>query len=122
VNYEISVTFEGDHILAHVSGAGDYGVVEEVCSRISRACEKHQCFNVLGIAESSDPIEAVESYELPGVFRKYNIDARYRIAWVELNPEGVDVIELAADILANRGLPGRLFATVDEAKAWLFDE
>lgn len=119
MNYEISITFEGDHILARTAGAKNYAVVEEIWSKISKACEKHQCFNVLGIADTSEPIEAVESYELPGVFRQFNVDRRYRIAWVELNPDGVDVIDLAASILADRDLPGRLFATVDEATAWL---
>lgn len=121
MNYEISVTFEGDHVLARSAGEKDYAVVEEIWSEIARVCEEHQCFKVLGIADTSKPIEAVEGYELPGVFRKYNIDQRYRIAWVELNPEGVDVIDLTASILANRNLPGRLFATVDEARAYLLD-
>ena len=50
----ITVSFEGDHIL----------------SRVSRACEKHSCFNVLGIAGMSTPIEAVEACELPRIFRE----------------------------------------------------
>lgn len=116
---EISVTFEGDHVLALADGEKNYEVIEQIWSRVSRVCEKHQCFNVLGIANSSRPIEAMESYEIPAVFREYRIDRRYRIAWVELNPDAVEVIELAADILANRDLPGRLFATVDEARQWL---
>lgn len=116
---EISVTFEGDHVLVRADGEKDYQVVEQIWSTVSRVCEKHQCFEVLGIANTSKPIEAVEGYEMPAVFREYGIDRRYRIAWVELNPDAVDVIELAASILANRDLPGRLFATTDEAKQWL---
>ncbi|MGI9236891.1 MAG: hypothetical protein ACR2QZ_05810 [Woeseiaceae bacterium] len=117
--YDISVTFEGDHVLARTTGEKNYAVVEEIWSRISRVCEKRRCFDVLGIANTSEPIEAVEGYDLPGVFREYNIDSRYRIAWVELNPDGVEVIELVASILENRDLPGRRFSTVDEARAWL---
>lgn len=116
---EIAVTFEGDHVLARTAGEKNYAVVEEIWSRISRVCEKHQCFDVLGIANTTEPIEAVEGYDLPGVFSEYNIDSRYRIAWVELNPDGVDVIDLVASILENRNLPGRRFSTVDEATAWL---
>lgn len=119
VNYEIDVTFEGDHVLARTAGEKNYAVVEEIWSRISRVCEKHKCFKVLGIANTSQPIEAIESYELPAVFREYNIDQRYQVAWVELNPDGVDIIDLAASILENRDLPGRRFETVDEAKEWL---
>lgn len=119
VNYEIDITFEGDHVLARTAGEKNYAVVEEIWSKISRVCEKHQCFNVLGIANTSRPIEAIEGYELPGVFGAYNIDHRYRVAWVELNPEGVDIIDLATSILENRDLPGRRFETVEEAREWL---
>lgn len=122
MNYEISVTFEGDHVLVRTAGEKDYSVVEEIWAKVSRVCEKHQCFNVLGVADTSRPIEAVESYEIPGVFREYNIDQRYRVAWVELNPEGVDVIDLAASILAHRDLPGKLFPSVEEAREWLLGD
>ena len=122
MNCEITVTFEGDHILALTAGEKNYAVVEEIWSKISRVCEKHQCFNVLGIANTSQPIEAVEGYELPAVFREYNIDRRYRVAWAELNPDGVDVLDLTASILANRDLPGRLFATAEEARDWLLGQ
>jgi hypothetical protein len=119
VNYEISVTFEGDHVLVWTAGEKNYAVVEEIWSRVSRVCEKHHCFDVLGIANTSRPIEAVEGYEMPSVFRQYRIDRRYRVAWVELNPAGIDVLDLTANILANRDLPGRLFATEEEARSWL---
>jgi hypothetical protein len=119
VNCEIDVTFEGDHVLVRTAGEKNYVVVEEIWSNTSRVCEKHQCFKVLGIADTSQPIEAMEGYELPAVFRKYNINHRYQIAWVELNPESVDIIDLAVSILDNRDLPGRRFETVDEAREWL---
>jgi hypothetical protein len=119
VNYEIDITFEGDHVLVRTSGEKNYAVVEEIWSGVSRVCEQHQCFNVLGIANTSQPIEVIEGYELPAVFAAHNIDHRYRLAWVELSPEGVDMIDLVVSILDNRGLPGRRFDTVDEAKAWL---
>ena len=119
MNYEIDITFEGDHVLVRTAGEKNYAVVEEIWSRIARVCEKHQCFNVLGIANTTQPIEAVEGYELPGVFAAHNIDQRYRLAWVERTPEGVDMIDLVVSILKNRDLPGRRFETVDEAKEWL---
>lgn len=119
MNYEIDVTFQGDHVLARTAGEKNYAVVEEIWSKISRVCEKHQCFKVLGIADTSQPIEAIESYELPAVFRAHNINHRYQVAWVELNPDGVDIIDFTASILKNRDLPGRRFETVDEAKKWL---
>lgn len=115
----ITVTFEGDHILVLTDGDKDYEYLEQLWSKVSRACEKHSCFNVLGIANTSTPIEAVEAYELPRIFRENNIDARYRIAWVEQTPDAADTVAFAASILSNRDLPGRDFSTVAEARTWL---
>ena len=118
---KITVSFEGDHILVLTEGDKDYEYLEHLWSKVSRACEKHDCFNVLGIANTSTPIEAVEAYELPRIFRENNIDHRYRIAWVEQTPEAVDTVSFVASILSNRDLPGRQFESVAEAKAWLLD-
>ncbi len=118
----IEVSFEGDHVLVLTDGDKDYEYLEILWSRVSRACEKHGCFNVLGIANTVTPIEAVEAYELPRIFRQNNIDERYRIAWVEQTPEAADTIAFVASILANRDLPGRDFETVEEARAWLLGD
>ena len=115
----ISVTFEGDHVLVMTGGDKDYEFLEQLWPKVARVCEKHQCFNVLGIANTNTPVEAVEAYDLPRIFRDNNIDHRYRIAWVEENPEGVDIIDLMASILSNRDLPGRRFKSVEDAREWL---
>jgi len=116
---QLTVTFEGDHVLVQSNGEKDYEFIERLWAKVSRVCEKHSCFNVLGIGRSTKPFEVMEGYEHPRVFRENNIDGRYRLAWVELNPDALDVVELTVSILASRDLPGRLFATVDEAKEWL---
>lgn len=119
---QITVSFEGDHILVLTEGDKDYEYLEQLWSQVSRACEKHNCFNVLGIANTNTPIEAVEAYELPRIFREKNIDERYRIAWVEQTPEAADTVSFAASILSNRDLPGRDFPTVEKARAWLLGD
>ncbi len=115
----ITVTFEGDHVLVLTDGDKDYEFLEQLWSQVSRACEEHACFDVLGIANTSTPIEAVEAYELPRIFRENHIDSRYRIAWVEQSPEAADTISFVESILSNRNLPGRQFETEREARAWL---
>lgn len=79
-------------------------------------------YSVLGFANTSTPIEAVEAYELPRIFRENNVDERYRIAWVEQSPEAIDTISFVESILTNRDLPGRQFSTVDQAAAWLLGD
>jgi hypothetical protein len=67
------------------------------------------------------PVEAVEGYELAGLFKELNIDQRYRIAWVELNIDARDVITFVQTVLANRGLPGLAFDTEAAARKWLLE-
>jgi hypothetical protein len=93
--------------------------MDKVWRDVAATCELHDCYNVLGIAKSSTPVEALEGYELPALFRELNIDQKYRIAWVELDEDARDTIEFVQTVLANRGLPGLLFETETEAREWL---
>lgn len=115
----LEVTFEGDHVLVFADGDKDYRYMNRVWHEIALKCEQHDCYNVLGIANTSTPVEAVDGYDLPALFRDLGIGPHYRIAWVELNEDSRSVIEFVATVLANRGLPGRLFDTEAEARQWL---
>ena len=119
MNNKIEVTFEGDHVYVISDGEKDYRSMDQVWRKVSAACELHNCFNVLGIARTTTPVEAVEGYELPGLFQELNIDQRYRIAWVELDEDSRDVLSFMQIVLANRGLPGLLFDTEEDAREWL---
>ncbi len=116
---KIEVTFEGDHVRVVTEGDKDYRFLDKVWRDVATTCELHDCYNVLGIAKSSTPVEALEGYELPALFRELNIDQKYRIAWVELDEDARDTIEFVQTVLANRGLPGLLFETGTEAREWL---
>ena len=43
----------------------------------------------------------------------------YRIAWVEKNINARDTLEFIQTVLTNRGMPGLLFDTEEDARAWL---
>lgn len=118
----ITVSFEGDHVLVFTEGDKDYEFLEQAWTKIARTCEKNNCFKVLGVANTGTPVEAVEAYELPRIFREHNIDNRYRVAWVEQNEDAADTITFIESILQNRDLPGRQFSTVEEAREWLLGD
>lgn len=82
-------------------------------------CQKHSCFNVLGIANTITPLDVFEGFDHAGLFRALDIGHHYRIAWVELNLDAVDIASFIETVLINRGLPGQLFSSVSEAKKWL---
>ena len=61
----------------------------------------------------------MEGYEHANLFEQLGIDTRYRIAWVEKNPEAYHAAYFIETVLFNRGFPGRIFLDVAEAKEWL---
>lgn len=115
----LKVTFADDHVRVVADGDKDYHFQNRLWQEVATVCEKHQCFKVLGISNTTTPLEAVEGYDTARIFQELNIDNRYRLAWVETNAESRNMTEFIATVLANRGLPGRLFDTEDEAKIWL---
>jgi hypothetical protein len=69
---KITVTFEGDHIRVRSDGEKNCQAVEQIWSKVSRLCEKHRCFALLGIGDRTKAMEVVEGCEYPGVFREYD--------------------------------------------------
>ena len=119
--YTLEITFEGDHIRVVADGDKDYRFMDRTWREIAAACEKHDCYNVLGIADTSTPVEVVDGYDLVALFGELNIGQNYRIAWVELDQDARDMTTFVQTVLANRGLPGLLFETEAEARKWLLD-
>jgi hypothetical protein len=115
----LEVTFEGDHVLVIADGDKDYRYMDSMWREIALKCDQHDCYNVLGLANTSTPVEAVDGYDLPAIFRGLGVGPHYRIAWVETNEEARGVIEFIENVLTNRGLPGRLFETEVQARQWL---
>jgi len=119
VKGQITVTHEGDHIKVLSDGEKSYQFAETLWSQVKDECQKNQCFNVLGIAKTTVPIETYDALEMADLFERLEIDEKFRIAWVELNPEAYRTIFFIESVLSNRGLPGRVFLDVDEARNWL---
>jgi hypothetical protein len=68
---------------------------------------------------SRRPVGILDSGQHADLFLKLGIDAAYRIAWVELNTDAHEATAFTDIVLSNRGLPGKLFADVEDAKHWL---
>ena len=116
---EFIITFEGDYIKVHSNGDKDLEFSTRQWTAVVEACRAHDCFRVLGIGNTTKPQETMDGFEHARLWRELGIDSKYRIAWVELNPEAVDAVYFIETVLYNRGLRVRLFPTEDEAKDWL---
>ncbi|MGI9271010.1 MAG: hypothetical protein ACR2QT_04490 [Woeseiaceae bacterium] len=119
---KLVVSFEGDHI--HVVSDGDksYEFVVDMWTQVATLCREHQCFNVLGLATTTTPLEAVDGYDHGRLFRELEMPSNIRIAWVESNPEAIDIASFVELVLVNRGYNAKVFATEYEARTWLLGD
>lgn len=122
MNNNLEISFEGDHVHVIADGDKDFAFSVKLWSGAANMCKKHQCFKILGVANTSRPLEAVEGYDHARLFGDLGIDHHYRVAWVEMNEDAQDMAAFVETVLSNRGLPGRLFATELEAREWLLAE
>ncbi len=119
-NYEI--THEGNLIVVRLKGAENIEVASRLWPDVLMACKEHNCYRVLGVAETTEPLSTMDSFDHAELFQKLGINHRYRIAWVELNPEAYQATSFTEIVLSNRALPGRLFADVRDAREWLLGD
>ena len=119
MDQDFVVTFEGDHVKIVSTGQHSIEYARAIWAEIARVCEAHACFDVLGISHTPQPLPIVDGYEHAELFRELGIDSRYRIAWAEPGEHSRKALSFVEDVLVNRGLPGRLFASEEEAREWL---
>ena len=117
-----TITLRSDHVRADIEAEKSIEWATRFWGDIVEACKTHDCYSVLGISRSLTPMPFLDAYDHIQLFRDLGIDSRYRIAYVELNPQAVEIVKYVGDALFNRGLPGRVFATEDEAARWLFED
>lgn len=117
--YEMQVVFKGDHVEAFSKGDKSYQTALQLWTEINRLCRQHDCYKVLGIAESTRQMSVMDSMNHQNLFQDLGITKKYKIAWVELNPSQLPALRDLETILINRGFSGKAFADIDAAKAWL---
>ena len=122
MSYEMEVTFMGDHIEARSIGEKSYQTAEKLWTEITRVCLKQDCYKVLGIAVSTRQMSVMDSINHDELFKKFGVTPKYKIAWTESNRNEFDKLKNLETILVNRGFRGKVFADVEEARAWLLKD
>lgn len=120
--YDMKVTFKGNHVEAYSSGEKSYATARQLWEEITRLCRQHDCYRVLGIADSSRQMPVMDAMNHQKLFQELGITHKYRIAWVELNPSQFPALQDLETILINRGFSGKVFTDVDAARNWLLAE
>ncbi len=72
---------------------------------------------VLAYLENS--LSVLENYDLFAMFAEVGFTLKYRLAWVDQNPDTYDSTYFAETVLKNRFVAARLFREVEDAKQWL---
>ena len=119
---EIEVTFENDYVKIIFNGEKNLDLAKKVFSRVVETCVTHNCYKILGIANTIKPISTIDMFDVKDLFYELGLNYKYRIAWVELNPKVIEKIRFNETVLQNRGLPGKLFNNINEAKNWLLND
>ena len=103
-----------------VSGVPDRESTAQMWSDIVAACTRNDCFYILGISNLDRPLKLADAIDHQAIFLQAGITIDHRIAWVQLNPDAVEMARLAETVLLNRGMVnGRVFTDEYEARRWL---
>ena len=119
--HKFAVTFEGDHVRSVSSGQKNIKHAAAIWAETVKVCIDCDCYVVLCIFDSRKSLHTIDAFDHAELFGELGIDDHYQIAWVEKNPAAIEATRFVARVLSNRGLPGRVFNSEEEARAWLFE-
>ena len=119
LNGTMTITIEADYIRIDSEGEKSTEWAREFWPAVVKACKENDCYRVLSLSRSTKVISIMEGFDLIELFRDLGINTKYRIAWVELNEHAIKTVRFIDAALFNRMLPGRVFETEEQAKAWL---
>ena len=114
------IEFINGVIEVRVTGIPDRQSIAEMWSEIVAACARHECLYILGISNIDRPQKVADAIDHQAIFLEAGVTIDHRIAWVQLNPDAVEMTRLAETVLLNRGMVnGRLFTDEYVARRWL---
>jgi hypothetical protein len=116
-----SVSCKEDFILVVSKGAKNLEFARQVLTDVVKVCDQNCNYRILGISNTSKPVSVFDGYEYHELFKEAGVTHKYKIAWVEGNKEFVELYKFIELVLSNRGLPGKVFTSIKEAKSWLLD-
>lgn len=116
---QLDIHYEDGIVHVYNAGEDSYSESLEMLRKVAAFCRQHDCFNILGVQDMT-PLDPKDAYDHQKIFEKVGITSKYRIAWVEKDPETRQMLELAAAAIRHGiKVDTRIFADVSEAKAWL---
>jgi hypothetical protein len=121
MSYTLHVEPRGTYLYITVTGENSLDTVNRYLSEIHEWCLQYNCPNVLLVENLSGPgLRTSSIYELVSGKSAQAVRVVGRMAYVDLNPEhDLGEMKFAENVAVNRGISVRVFATIQEAEAWL---
>ena len=120
MSYSLNVEPRSMYLFS-VTGENSVDTVSHYLSEIHDWCLQHNCPNVLLVENLSGPgLRTSSIYELVSGKSAQSERVVGRMAYVDINPaHDLGEMKFAENVAVNRGISVQVFATVQEAEAWL---
>lgn len=119
----IEITPQDNYLHVVISGNSSYENAVCLWQTIADACNKHNCFYVLGEQDMYNGTSTMDAWNHQTIFAEAGITAKFVIAWVDKNPRTFEHTQFIRQVLANRNIGyGKLFSDTEKAKNWLFEK
>lgn len=123
MTYQMDVTVEDNYLHIRVTGNANFANASSLWKRIADVCNEHQCFNVLGEQNLRNAMPTMDAWNHQKIFLDAGITAKFKIAWVDVNPKTYDATDFIRTVLYNRDIGyGKLFSDIAIAKKWLLHD
>jgi hypothetical protein len=87
MRYKITIRYESDYLHVQHTGDDSYQIALELWRRIAKACEKHQCFNILSESDTNKLLSTMDAFNHIKIFQDAGITHKHRIACCPQNFE-----------------------------------
>jgi hypothetical protein len=119
VTYELKIEQKPEYLHCVVTGRNSQETVTRYMQQVMQECAARRCFRVLIEERLEGPrLGTMEVFTMVSAGSKRYQGMLEALAFVDLNAEG-GVMRFAEDVAVNRGIPVRVFRTVDGAEKWL---
>ena len=118
--YKLTIEQETGYLHAIVTGTNGEDTVRGYMAELIRECVSRNCLRVLIEERLDGPrLGTLPVLEMVSQESKHLRGKLRTIAFVDVHAPADNLMQFAADIAVNRGVPLAVFASVSEAKAWL---
>ncbi|MBV8785027.1 MAG: hypothetical protein JOZ67_12630 [Gammaproteobacteria bacterium] len=119
MEYRLTITAEADYLHILVTGTNSPETVAAYLAEVQQACLARQCFRVLIEEDLAGPrLTTFPVFRVAADASERAVGVLQAIAYVDARAQG-ELMQFAATVARNRGLPVAVFPTVALAREWL---